>query len=268
MPIQAGLSSRERELIDHIAANERTTVTADEVAALREVDRRTANQVLVRLQAKGWLRRVKRGVYTPVPLGSATAEPVVEDPWALAMKLFEPCYVSGWSAAEHWDLTEQIFNTVAIVTGTPQRRAVQEYAGVRFRVRAVESRRLFGTTKIWIRSQTILIADPSRLLIDMLDAPEFGGGARHTIDVVRAYWASQHANPEQLLHYAQQYDRGTVFKRLGFLAEAFHGVDDDWLERCASRVSAGVSALDPSGPHHGAVARRWNLRINVPVGDP
>jgi len=62
-------------------------------------------------------------------------------------------------------------------------------------------------------------AAASRLLIDILDAPELGGGGRHTLDVVRAYWRSPHADADSLMQYAVRYGRGTVFKRLGYLAE-------------------------------------------------
>ena len=34
----------------------------------------------------------------------------LEDPLVIAEKLFSPCYVGGWSAAEYWGITEQIFN--------------------------------------------------------------------------------------------------------------------------------------------------------------
>jgi|GEM_PF-6032200 len=38
-----------------------------------------------------------------------------DEPWAVAQKLFVPCYVGGWSAAEYWDFTEQIFNSTLVV---------------------------------------------------------------------------------------------------------------------------------------------------------
>ena len=65
---------------------------------------------LARLERAGWLARVRRGLYVVRPLESArTAIPTVEDPWVLARELFSRCYIAGWTAAEHWGLTEQIF---------------------------------------------------------------------------------------------------------------------------------------------------------------
>lgn len=34
----------------------------------------------------------------------------------MAAKVFEPCYIGDWSAAECWDLTEQVFREVVVVT--------------------------------------------------------------------------------------------------------------------------------------------------------
>ncbi len=263
----AGLSTAERELLDQLTAEEKATITADDVMELRGVARPSANRILSRLETKGWVQRLKRGLYAPIPLGAASREPVVEDAWLLAMRLFAPCHISGWSAAEHWDLTEQIFNAVAVVTSAPQRRGQQTYGGVRFRVRTIPDDKLFGARKHWVGSHSVSIADPSRMLVDILDAPEMGGGGRHTVDVVHAYWRSEYADADTLLDYAIRYGRGTVFKRMGYLAERFGSVSDAWLSRCGARVTKGVSELDPAGPKRGTIVSRWNLRVNLPIDE-
>jgi len=266
-PDLAGLSAAERNLLDTITAEEKVTVSADDVMELRRLTRPAASRILSRLEAKGWVQRIKRGLYMPIPLGAGSREPAVEDAWLLAMRLFAPCHISGWSAAEHWDLTEQIFNAVAVVTSAPQRRGEQAYGGVRFRVRTIPEGKLFGSRKVWVGSHAVSIADPSRMLIEILDAPEMGGGGRHTVDVVSAYWRSEHANADSLLDYAIRYGRGTVFKRMGYLAERFGSAPDTWLSKCEEHVTQGVSELDPAGPKRGTIVSRWNLRVNLPVDE-
>lgn len=65
----------------------------------------------------GWPRRVRRGLYLVLPLEAQSDRAItVEDPWILADELFSPCYIGGWSAAQHWGLTEQIFRSVFVVT--------------------------------------------------------------------------------------------------------------------------------------------------------
>jgi len=263
----AGLSSIERQLIDALVASEKPVFTANDVVAARKVSRPTANQILARLRRKGWVRQAKRGMYMPVPLGSSTPEPAIEDSWPLAANAFAPCYVSGWSAAEHWDLTEQIFNAVCVVTAHSQRKAEQILAGVTFRTRSIAKDRIFGTKTVWLKSQRVDVADPHRLIIDILDDPSLGGGSRQSLDIVTAYWKSKHADPALLLEYAVRFDRGTVFKRLGYTAERLGITDHTWLDECRSHMSAGMSRLDPAGPDRGPLVTRWRLRVNVPFDE-
>jgi len=260
-----GLSAQEREILGAFAVAETPVVTADEIISVHPVPRDVANQILSRLCRKGWLHRVKRGLYVPVPLGASDPEHAIEDAWPLAMSLFAPCFISGWSAAEHWDLTEQIFNSIAVITQRPQRRSTQSFSGISFRTRTVLPERFFGMKRAWFGSRAIDVADPHRLVIDILESPEIGGGGRHTVDVVRAYWASAHADATTVLEYATRYHRGTVFKRLGFLAESFADVTEEWLDSCQKGISAGTSKLDPAGSDSGPIVSRWNLRINVPL---
>ena len=136
---------------------------------------------LRRLALKGWLLRLKHGVYTIVPITSTIATPAIENAWLLAMDLFYPAFISGWSAAEHWNLTEQIFNSISVSTMTPQRESIQLFGNVKFRTKLLNKEQFFGTKKIWFGSNVVEIADPSRMLIDILDLPRFGGGGRHMV---------------------------------------------------------------------------------------
>jgi predicted transcriptional regulator of viral defense system len=224
-----------------------------------------ANKILSRLELKGWLQRTIRGTYILVPLASLSPETIPEDPWALAMELFSPCYISGFSAAEHWELTEQVFNTVVVYTAKPQRKAVQTVANVTFRTHVIPRTALFGTQRIWRNNKAIVVADIHRTVIDVLELPELGGGGRHTMDIVHAYWKSGGADPKILLDYAITRKRGVAFKRLGFTAEKWGGVDLGWIATCAQHHPKGISKLDPAGPDRGPIVSRWNVRVNVPL---
>jgi predicted transcriptional regulator of viral defense system len=262
----AGLSTQERELLQHFTATEKTTVNLGDILGLRPWSKPTANKVLSRLAKKGWLQRLKRGMYTVVPISSPTANPVIENTWPLAMEVFKPAFISGWSAAEHWGLTEQIFNTVAIVTSTLQRKASHEIAGVRFQTKVVSTEHFFGSKSEWFGSHEVQIADPSRMVVDILDMPAFGGGGRHTLDIVRNYFASEFFNPSLLLDYAKRYDRGSIFKRMGFLAEHFKAkVSAEWMDSCKMHLSKGMARLDPDAPAKGRYVTNWNIQINLPL---
>ena len=264
--IRAGLSTSERKLMDRVAANEQTTVTADDVSDVAKVDRKTANVILSRLAKKGWLQRLKRGVYVVIPLGSLTDSPAIEKPWLIAARLFEPCLISGWSAAEHWGMTDQIFNVISLVTSQPQRARDQQIGGTRFRIRTLPAKRIFGSKKVWFGSASVNVADPHRTLIDILDAPDFGGGGRHVLDIAQSYWTGDFADPEKILEYANQFGRGTVFKRLGLTAEEYGHPSDSWFQQCMDGCSRGISLFDPCAPDTGSIRSRWGIKVNVPLG--
>ena len=65
---------------------------------------------------QGWLRRVGPGTYALAQLDSIDSEQVLDDPWILVPALYAPAYIGGWTAAEHWDLTEQLFRSIVVMT--------------------------------------------------------------------------------------------------------------------------------------------------------
>lgn len=262
---RGGLGERERQVLAGLAALERPVVTADDVVRRFQITRQHANLTLSRLARKGWLRRLRRGAYTVVPLSSQTARPVVEDPRAVAMALFSPCYISGWTAAEHWGLTEQVSNTVVVYSARPQRRSELEIGGVNYRVRRVPEDMIFGTTRVWSGTTPVDMATVHRMIVDVLDAPEMGGGGRQTLDIVREYWTSPVPDPDSLLTMAWRIGRGSIFKRLGFTAERYGNPDGTWLEECRRHLSAGIALLDPASPRQGPIVSDWRLRINIPL---
>ncbi|MEX0893812.1 MAG: type IV toxin-antitoxin system AbiEi family antitoxin domain-containing protein [Gemmatimonadota bacterium] len=262
-----GLGEGERKVLAALAALERPVVTVDDVLGRFDMSRNHANLTLSRLGRKGWLRRLRRGAYTVVPLASQTAHPTVEDPRAAAMALFSPCYISGWTAAEHWGLTEQISNTIVVYSAKPQRQSELKMGGVKYRVRRVPEDMIFGTTRVWSGTTPVDMATAHRVIVDVLDAPEMGGGGRQTLDIVREYWTSSVPEPDALLALARRVGRGSVFKRMGFTAERYGNPNRTWLAECRAQLSAGIALLDPAGPRKGPIVSDWHLRINVPLED-
>src|SRR6267378_4422334 len=92
-------------------------VSVDVTARTLGIDRRAAAKLLSRWRLQGWLRRIGHGLYVSVPLDLSGSEQVIADPWVLVPTLFGQCYIGGWTAAHHWELTEQLFNeTIVFIT--------------------------------------------------------------------------------------------------------------------------------------------------------
>ena len=234
-------------------------VSVDLASETLNIDRRSAAKLLSRWTAQGWLRRIGAGLYVSVPLDLVGSEQVVADPWVLVPALFGECYIGGWTAAHHWEFTEQLFKENLVFT---TRRVVEKRVtaqGVDFRLYRTRAKRLFGLKTLWRGTTKISISDPARTLVDMIAAPEVGGGIEHVADCLSAYLGSKTADRDLLIRYADQFDNGVIFKRLGFLAEArLH--DKKLAADCRPRLTQGYAQLDPSQSSEKLVTA-WRLWV-------
>lgn len=197
-----------------------------------------------------------------------TAGEWIEGAWVVADRLFAPCYIGGWSACEYWDLTEQLFRTVLVVTARKVRDREQVVQTTSFRITVRAEDKLFGTTPVWRDQVRVQVSDPARTIVDVLDDPTLGGGMRNVADVVHEYLASEHRDDALLIEYGDRVGNRAVFKRLGFVLEHL-GVDAPaLLDACLERRSSGLVALDPSVDAKGRIVRRWGVRANVMLGTP
>jgi len=239
--------------------------TPAEAAALLQTSAPRTRRLLAYLAERGWLVRIRRGLYAPVPLDAAVPSEWREDPWLVALHTFEPCYIGGWSACEHWHLTEQIFRGIVVFTTHRVRSVATEIQGFQFRVRHTRAEHMFGLRKAWRRNFSVPVSDPSRTVVDILNDPATGGGIRHVSDVLRAYFESEHRDDDALLGYSARLGNATVFKRLGFLIETLEIDAPALIEASLAKRSKGITLLDPSVKRHGRILSRWNLSVNVSV---
>lgn len=108
-----------------------------------------ASRRLAARSRSGCLARVRRGAYVSVPIESPSADVALEDPWSVAMTMFAPCYIGGWSAAEHWGQTEQIFRSVCVMTLKRPCDRQPILRKVRFDLHTVSQSQLIGLKTVW-----------------------------------------------------------------------------------------------------------------------
>jgi predicted transcriptional regulator of viral defense system len=224
-----------------------------------DLERNAAAKLLSRWASQGWMRRIGRGLYVAVPLDLASSDQVVSDPWVLVPSLFGASYIGGWTAAHHWELTEQLFNeTVVFATRRIDDQRVSAQ-GVVFIAHHLARKRFFGFKQVWRGTTRVNVSDPARTLIDMLAVPRTGGGIDHVADCLSELRKLRDADQNLLIAYAEQFSNGAIFKRLGFLAEVqLH--DETLAEACRSRLTAGYTKLDP-GLDCSHLVTAWNLWV-------
>ena len=235
-------------------------LTLDDISEALDLGRTDASKTAARWVSQGRLTRVRPGLFVPVPLDGDPETSGVSDPWQLLPDLFGTSFITGWSAAEHWDLTEQLFRRICVKTTGPVRQNIVTVRDGEFFVTHVREDLVFGTRTHWTDRVRVQIADPHRTIADMLDDPRLGGGGRHTKDCVENYLGGEVASRETLIDYADRLGNGAVFKRLGFLAESMVGPENPLTKECRRRLTMGYADFDPA-IKGGRVVTRWRVRV-------
>ncbi len=234
-------------------------VSIDTTMKALGIKRSEAARVLVRWANQGLIKRIKNGIYVPVSLASFGAEQVIEDPWLLVPEIFSPGYIGGWSAAEHWGLTEQLFRGICVLTSKPIRKRNNNLQGISFVVKQIDAKKLFGLKPVWHSQTKVLVSSPSRTLVDMLDDPSLGGGIRHVYECLNRFLKESKTEQREIIDQAKQFDNGAIFKRIGFLLSLIPG-NEELSEECTKYITEGIAKLDPSLKCDRLISK-WHLWI-------
>lgn len=263
MQIISGLGKESRTRLARVVRETKGTISVKQVAEIFKLPADKAAKMLSRWMQQGWVSRVQRGLYIPVPLEAPSTDIVLEDPWIVAERIFFPCYIGGWSAAEYWGLTEQIFRTIVVTTTLKPRNRRPVIKGSNFLVRTIPGKAFFGMSSVWRGQVKVNVSDPTRTVLDMLSDPAWGGGLRPAVDIFRNYLNSKNKDTILLIEYGDRLGNGAVFKRLGFLTSRLAPMEQDLISACRSRLTKGNVKIDPAVPADRLITA-W--RLWVPSG--
>ncbi|MCI0723044.1 MAG: hypothetical protein L0338_29395 [Acidobacteria bacterium] len=241
-------------------------IGVDAAAKTLSIPRRAAAVKLAALARRGWVTRVRRGLYMVLPLETEPDRPTApNDPWVLAREAFSPCYIGGWSAAEHWGLTEQLFRSTLVLTAAHVRSRSLRLLNHEFRLFRVPRSRITGVTLVWRGAERVSVSGRERTIVDGLRSPEICGGMRHLADIMREYGASKDCDFRRLAAVAKEAANGAAWKRLGYLAELLWPKEKALLDEARTRLTAGTVRLDPAVRRRGKLVRRWRVWTNVAI---
>lgn len=255
-----GLGKIERASLSALLRNTNATITSNQAAEIWQLDQTQASKRLALYNQKGWLKRIRQGTYISVPLASLSSNIVPEEPFAIATQLFSPCYIGGVNAANYWDLTEQLFRTVTVMTEKMLQNRKPIIAGTEYILHTLQPKYFYGLKTVWLAGVKIKISDPTRTLVDMLMFPDFCGGLRFIVDVLENYFNSDMKNIDQFIEYLDKANNGAALKRLGFLLETSFSVEQRLMEYCAKNLTTGYTKLNPVQPCEKLVTR-WRVWV-------
>jgi len=216
-------------------------------------------QFLSRLRRKGWIERIKPGLFAIVPLSSGSVRTPQLHEFIVAMELVKPAAISHFSAMNFHGFTEQLPHLVTVSTDHRISRPLRQSIGFSYRIISLRPARFFGIDQEWIDERSFRITNREKTMVDGLDLPEYAGGIGTVSDALVRAWPD--LNEERLIEYAVRMGNSAVVKRLGYLME-ISGLGNSGSLRQSGTLAAGYPRLDPALPPVGKYNKRWGLLIN------
>jgi predicted transcriptional regulator of viral defense system len=254
-----GLSERELNLRVAWERQNRRLITLGD---LRGELGSAAYNVASRLEHKGVLSRVGRGVYAVRPLRSIGRPHSVSPLAAAAVEAAdEDYYCGGLGVLNLHGLTEQYYPGRVDLFSTRRRKPkLLARAQIHFHL-AHASDLLLGVEETTIDGVQVRISDPERTVLDLLEHPHLAGGTAEAIKIVS--WVTSRVNASKLVRYAASLARPTTCRRLGLILERAGVPSQTWRPLLKSvRRAAHGAAFVPDAPKRGVYSTRWRLSIN------
>jgi predicted transcriptional regulator of viral defense system len=262
--IKRTLSENEAKIILDLEWRGQKTITLDELRRGISASEGYARHLAHRLTKKGWLERLRPGLFQLVPAARGIEGVADTHPLGAGAVLVAPYFYSFGTACTHHGLTEQRFAEVYLAC--QQRRQPQLIRATRYVFVHVPAERFFGFEETAVLGERVQMAAIERALLDALDRPRFAGGIGEVSRIVGR--AARRVSWKRLIDYAREWDSSALVQRLGYLLDVHRANVPD-------RVRSALLALVlPQSKIHlgsrrrwgttGTLVRPWNVVENVP----
>jgi len=257
--IRKSLSTRESRALSKLAGESRQIITISDIANALDIHRKSAKDMAFALKEKGWLERIAHGKYLIVPLSAGEDSVYTAHEFVIASALVEPMYIGYWSAMNHHGLTEQVPQTVYIVT--PERARKREIHGVTYQPVSVTEQKFFGYQPTAVGSNQINISSIEKTLVDCADHPEFCGGIGELTKALQNAVDSR-CSWERVVEYLRRVGNGAATKRIVYLADQLD-IELPQYSALTEEFTTGYPLLDPTREATGTHDSTYQLRLNV-----
>jgi predicted transcriptional regulator of viral defense system len=224
---------------------------------------RTSNNLLARHLQAGQLSRVRRGLYATVPPG-VDADQATADPYLVATKLTTDAVVAYHAALQFHGKAYSVWQRFHYLTSVRARR--MSFQGMEFLpVQAPVAVRSLPDLGGAVAEQrhaggVVRVATLERTLVDVLDAPDKGGGWE---ELWRSLEMVEFFDLDAVTDYALKLGCSLTVARLGFYLEQHRDalmVEDRHLEVLRPHAPTQPRYLD-SKRESGRLVSDWNLVV-------
>ena len=258
------LSRNEAKVILDLEWRGQKTVILAELRQALGASESYARYLAHRLVKKGWLERLRPGLFQLVPAERGRQAVGDTNPLAAGAVLVTPYFFSFGTACTHHGLTEQVFAEVYVACRRHHRP--ETIRGMRYVFVHVPEPRFFGFEETPVLGQLVQMATLERALLDAIDRPRHAGGIGEVSRI--AARAATKLSWEALFHLAHRWGSSALVQRLGYFldlhqAEVPANASAALVEliRSRSKILLGSRRRWGTG---GKLVRPWNVVENVP----
>ena len=259
------LSETEARVVLSLEAERKDTVTLGGIRERASVSPGFARKLAHALVRKGWLQRLRPGLYLLSPSHHGPDAIPDTDPFRLGSRLVAPYYFGYATAAELHGLLPQASRTYYLVTTARGTAHVKHPA--QFRRIHITKARFFGTETVTRRGETLVVSDRERTVLDCLTRPEFSGGIAGAVRVLES--AGRGLDWRRLTLYLRKWKRRSLTRKLGYLAELLGSTvqpPGEWIRRALPHANDSYVPLGHPAEfgRRGVHNPRWRIIENVP----
>ena len=260
------LSQNEAKVVLDLEWRNQKTVTLAELREALGASEGYARKLAHGLVKKGWLERLRPGLFQLVPANRGREGVADTNPLAAGAVLVSPYFYSFGTACSHHGLTEQVFSDVYLAC--QEDRRPESIRGKRYVFVQVSEKRFFGFKEIAVLGQAVQMATAERALLDAIDRPRYAGGIGEVSRIAQR--GARKISWEVLIDLARKWGSSALVQRLGYFMD-LHQVDvpDDaraaLLELVRPQSKIQLASRRKWGTS-GKLVRPWNVVENVPRG--
>lgn len=245
------LTKTEQEVISVIKGAD--IVTVQEIKGLfPELSDDMIKKVLSSLARKGYLYRLKRGIYL---VNEEPGRPLIKNPYRIALALF-PGYIAFSSALRLYGLIE--YEPFTIFVATPEKSGKREIGEYTIKAIALGEKAIGMALKDGVYTSTL-----AKTFFDCFYKPAYCGGYS---EITKALYEAEKIDWEEFLSYFKSFASDSLCQRTGYILELVKSlgvnVPEEVIEYFRGRVRAW-SKLVPTLPSRGEGVREWKLIDNL-----
>lgn len=261
---ERSLSKNEAKVVLDLEWRGQKTVALEDLRAALGASEEYARYVAHRLVRKGWLERLRPGLFQLIPADRGRDAVADTNPLLAGAVLVRPYFFSFGTACTHHGLTEQVFAEVYLACR--QRHRPEKIRGLRYVFAYMSEKRFFGFEETSVLGAAVQMATPERALLDALDRPHYAGGVGEVSRMVGR--AMPKLTPSRLVEMLERWGESALAQRLGYLADLSGTELQPDLRPALARLVRPTSKV-LLGPRRrwgttGTLARPWNIIENVP----